>query len=95
MGERNLFGLQRPSQPYGVADHTRLEHVTSVYEGAGVLAASRKQVKDKDRAQRPPTKKSRDKTQQGHVGEALRSIYQQTVDEEVPDEFLDILGKLA
>jgi len=32
---------------------------------------------------------------QGHVGEALRSIYQQTIEEEVPTEFLDILGKLA
>ncbi len=29
------------------------------------------------------------------MGQALRSIYQRTVDEEVPDEFLDLLGKLG
>ena len=63
--------------------------------GRTVLAASKRENKDQDRIQRPVTKKARDKTQQGHVGEALRSIYQQTVNEEIPDEFLDILGKLA
>jgi hypothetical protein len=66
-----------------------------VTRGRTVLAASKRETKEKDRIQRPAGKKSRDKTQQGHVGEALRSIYQQTVNEEIPDEFLDILGKLA
>lgn len=28
------------------------------------------------------------------MGSALRSVYQQTVDETVPDEFLSLLGKL-
>ena len=28
------------------------------------------------------------------MGEALRSVYQQTVEESVPAEFLDLLGKL-
>lgn len=28
------------------------------------------------------------------VGEALRSVYQKAVEEQVPDEFLDLLGKL-
>jgi hypothetical protein len=31
---------------------------------------------------------------EGSVGNALRSVYQQTVNEEVPSEFLDLLGKL-
>ena len=31
---------------------------------------------------------------EGNVGSALRSVYQQTVNEEVPPEFLDLLGKL-
>jgi hypothetical protein len=66
-----------------------------VDEGSDVLAASNKEAKDKDRVRRTTTKKTRDKMQQGHVGETLRSIYQQTVDEEIPAEFLDILGKLA
>lgn len=29
------------------------------------------------------------------VGAALRSVYQKTVEESVPDEFLDLLGKLG
>lgn len=28
------------------------------------------------------------------MGSALRNVYQRTVDEAVPDEFLDLLGKL-
>lgn len=68
-------------------------HVTYVDEGLDVLAASKEATK-KDRAQRTNSKNTR-KIQQSHVGEALRSIYQQTVNEEIPDEFLDILGKLA
>ena len=28
------------------------------------------------------------------MGAALRSVYQKTVEESVPDEFLDLLGKL-
>lgn len=66
-----------------------------MYEGTDVLAARKNQTKDRDRTQRPATKKTREKMQHGHVGESLRSIYQQTVDEKIPDEFLDILGKLA
>ncbi len=76
-------------------NHPGPEHVTSGDEGTDVLAASTKQIKNGDRTKRPSTKKPREKAQQGHVGEALRSIYQQTVDEKIPDEFLDILGKLA
>ena len=29
------------------------------------------------------------------MGSALRSVYQKTVDETVPDDLLDLLGKLA
>jgi hypothetical protein len=52
-------------------------------------------MKAKDRIPRAASRKARDKTQQSHVGEALRSIYEQTVNEQIPDEFLDILDKLA
>lgn len=34
-------------------------------------------------------------TTDGSVGNALRSVYQQTVNEDVPREFLDLLGKLV
>ncbi|WP_332782535.1 NepR family anti-sigma factor [Sphingomonas sp. PB2P19] len=39
-----------------------------------------------------PVKKGGDKDQQ--MGSALRSVYQKTVDEAVPDEMLALLGKL-
>ena len=32
--------------------------------------------------------------QDSSVGDALRSVYQQTVNEDVPREFIDLLGKL-
>ena len=38
--------------------------------------------------EKPPTKKRAD------VGRALRTIYDDTVREPVPDDFLDLLGKL-
>lgn len=29
------------------------------------------------------------------MGSALRSVYQRTVEEEIPDDLLDLLGKLG
>jgi len=42
----------------------------------------------------PATKPAKvlDKDQQ--MGSALRSVYQKTVDETIPDDLLDLLGKL-
>lgn len=40
---------------------------------------------------RPARRKS---GQSGDVGTALRSVYQRTVDERIPPEMLDLLGKL-
>lgn len=31
----------------------------------------------------------------GEVGTALRTVYQRTVDEDIPPEMLDLLGKLG
>ena len=45
---------------------------------------------DRKPAARKPASKSNDAA----LGTALRSVYQQTVEEKVPDEFLDLLGKL-
>ncbi len=39
-----------------------------------------------------PTKGPPDKDQQ--MGSALRSVYQKTVDEAIPEDLLDLLGKL-
>jgi hypothetical protein len=41
----------------------------------------------------PPAKKKRGTTPE--VGNALRAAYQQTIDESIPPEFLDLLGKLG
>jgi hypothetical protein len=34
-------------------------------------------------------------TNSGEVGQALRSIYQRTINEDVPPDLLDLLGKLG
>jgi hypothetical protein len=33
--------------------------------------------------------------QPGEVGDALRTVYQHTIDEDIPPEMLDLLGKLG
>jgi hypothetical protein len=43
---------------------------------------------------KPAPRKRVDKPEDGDIGRALRSVYQETVEEQVPDEFLDLLGKL-
>lgn len=53
---------------------------------SGLSSASGKSEKDKGQER---TDSNRD------VGLALRSIYQKTVDEAVPSEMLDLLGKLG
>ncbi len=62
-------------------------------------------VKDQHKAVPRPEKPSRSAKSTGRrtgspmtdgsVGNALRSVYQQTVNEDVPREFLDLLGKLT
>ena len=41
-----------------------------------------------------PTKSGDERPGDRDTGAALRSVYQKTVDETVPDEMLDLLGKL-
>ena len=40
-------------------------------------------------------RKKRDKAPNVEVGHALRSAYQRTIDEDIPMEMLDLLGKLG
>lgn len=42
----------------------------------------------------PVGKSSSDAAKDQEMGSALRSVYQKTVDEAVPDDLLDLLGKL-
>jgi hypothetical protein len=48
---------------------------------------------DGHEAEAPTGKKKRGATPE--VGNALRAAYQQTIDENIPPEFLDLLGKLG
>ena len=41
-----------------------------------------------------PRSKEKKPADDSAMGEALRSVYQQMVEEQVPDEFLALLGKL-
>lgn len=43
---------------------------------------------------KPSPRKRAGKPDDADVGRALRSVYQQAVEEQIPDEFLDLLGKL-
>jgi hypothetical protein len=40
-------------------------------------------------------KKTKRKHRSTDIGRAIRSVYDDTVREEVPDDFLDLLGKLS
>ena len=41
----------------------------------------------------PRTKKRR--APAGEIGDALKTVYQRTIDEDIPPEMLDLLGKLG
>lgn len=42
-----------------------------------------------------PHRPRKRKGQTGEVGDALRSVYQRAIDEDIPPEMLDLLGKLG
>lgn len=45
-------------------------------------------------ASKPVRRRKGDPVRDANVGAALRSVYSQTVDEPIPNEFLDLLSKL-
>jgi len=49
---------------------------------------------DNKRKTSGPEDAPRKKRARGDVGRALRSVYDETLREEVPNDFLDLLGKL-
>ena len=51
--------------------------------------SKRKKAPEKRAPKKRPTKRGTD------VGRALRSVYDETLREDVPDDFLDLLGKLS
>ena len=48
--------------------------------------------KKKDGPNAPAKKRGK---RPGDIGRALRSVYDETLREDVPDDFLDLLGKLS
>ena len=70
------------------ADGERAARRRSGSAAGAVAEGDRKadQASRRKRAQRPP---------ESHVARALRSAYEETIQEQVPDEFLDLLGKLS
>ncbi len=52
----------------------------------------------RDDGKAPPASRSskdRKKDKANVVGRALRTVYDETLREDIPDDFLDLLGKLA
>jgi hypothetical protein len=45
-------------------------------------------------ASKPARRRKGDNARDANVGAALRSVYSQTVDEPIPNEFMDLLSKL-
>lgn len=54
-----------------------------------------KSAKDGSRAGFGPREKGARKHRAADLGRALRSVYDDTLRESVPDDFLDLLGKLS
>ena len=52
-------------------------------------------AKDGPRDKAGPREKSARKHRAADLGRALRSVYDDTLRESVPDDFLDLLGKLS
>jgi len=55
----------------------------------------RKTDADNDAACADPPRRRKRRGQTGEVGDALRTVYQHTIDEDIPPEMLDLLGKLG
>lgn len=66
------------------------------FRGVGRLA--QKDISDipatEGGATKPARRRKGDNARDANVGAALRSVYSQTVDEPIPDEFMDLLSKL-
>ena len=55
----------------------------------------RRRKTDSDSSHAPPSRPRRKRPPSGEVGHALRSAYQRMVEEDIPPEMLDLLGKLG
>lgn len=84
-------------KPIATADSDEEQaRIISMSKGMTILAANQKRMPRKT-GPAPSIDPASEAVGLGEspIGDALRSIYQQTIEEEIPQEFLDILGKLA
>lgn len=68
-----------------------MRHATQRLEGVTGLSSDN----NNDQPQAPKPRKVRKGAGSDDVGKALRSAYDEALREEVPDDFLDLLGKLS
>lgn len=62
--------------------------------GAKPKSGSDKSADEKSRGAKGEKRPGAPRKNQGDVGRVLRSVYDTTLNEDIPDDFLDLLGKL-
>ena len=62
---------------------------------SGKQKVESEQVAKRHGADEKPAEKKKSKQRSTDIGRALRSVYDDTVREDVPDDFMDLLGKLS
>lgn len=67
----------------------------SVKDNAGSAGGTGRRASQEKAAQKVPDEKKGRKQKAGDIGRALRTIYDDTLRESVPDDFLNLLGKLS
>jgi hypothetical protein len=71
------------------------ENENNAEERRKLESTAGRQAQSADKANSRARKPSRQKTPASpEVGHALRNIYQRTIDEDIPSDLLDLLGKL-
>ncbi|TZG27741.1 NepR family anti-sigma factor [Sphingomonas montanisoli] len=67
----------------------------TLIRGAGQLEPTDDKIGGEPKVSTPkPARRKREGARDSGVGNALRSVYTETVNEQIPDEFLDLLSKL-
>jgi hypothetical protein len=79
----------------GRSGRTRRREIVWPSEGNGELVAREDRKRPGDVPARGARSRKSEDASGGTVGEALRSVYDETVKEDIPSEMLDLLGKLT
>lgn len=91
-----MQSLREPKQRLSTLRHEALGGMGDERLSADDKTEDRRPHKDAaDDREGSSTRKRRRPAQSGDVGKALRSIYDDTLREDVPDDFMDLLGKLS